>query len=98
MNQPVDKSCKKTITLQKYLNKHRSNILLFLYHPKVPADNNGSERSIRNVKVKQKISGQFKSDKGAEIYAINRSVVDTIIKSKQNVWAGLNMIANYCSD
>ena len=98
LNQPIDKSCNKIITLQKYLNKHRGNILLFLYHPKVPADNNGSERSIRNVKVKQKISGQFKSDKGAEIYAINRSVIDTIIKSKQNVLIGLNAIANYHSD
>jgi transposase len=98
LNQPIDKSCNKSITLQKYLNKHRSNILLFLYHPKVPADNNGSERCIRNVKVKQKISGQFKSEKGAEIYAINRSVIDTIIKSKQNVLRGLNVIANFYSD
>jgi len=96
--QSIDTSCKKTRTLQKYLNKHRCNILLFLYHPKVPPDNNGSERSIRNVKVKQKISGQFKSDKGAEIYAINRSVIDTIIKSKQNVLVGLNIIANFNSD
>jgi transposase len=94
LNQAIDTSCKKIITLQKYLAKHRNNILLFLYHPKVPPDNNGSERSIRNVKVKQKISGQFKSDKGAEIYAINRSVVDTIIKSNQNVLLGLNLIAN----
>jgi transposase len=98
LNQPIDISCKKIITLQKYLNKHRSNILLFLYHPKVPPDNNGSERAIRNVKVKQKISGQFKSDKGAEIYAINRSVIDTIIKSKQNVLQGLNLIADFNSD
>jgi transposase len=98
LNQPIYKSCNKILTLQKYLNKHRSNILLFLYHPKVPADNNGSERSIRNVKVKQKISGQFKSDKGAEIYAINRSVIDTIIKSNQNVLIGLNAIANCYSD
>lgn len=98
LNQPIDESCKKIITFQKYLNKHRNNILLFLYHPKVPPDNNGSERSIRNVKVKQKISGQFKSDKGAEIYAVNRSVIDTIIKSKQNVLMGLNLIANFNSD
>jgi len=98
LNQQIDLSFKKAITFQKYLNKHRYSILLYLYYPKVPPDNNGSERSIRNVKVKQKISGQFKSNKGAEIYAINRSVIDTIIKSKQNVLNGLISIANYHCD
>ena len=89
---------KKSIALQKNLLKNKNSILLFLYHPKVPPDNNGSERAIRNLKVKQKISGQFKSEKGAEIYAINRSVIDTIIKSNKNVLQGLNLIANFTSD
>lgn len=94
----IDLSYKKAIVFQKSLLKYHKSILLFLYHQNVPPDNNGSERSIRNVKVKQKISGQFKSEKGAEIYAINRSVIDTIIKSKQNVLGGLQLIANYTSD
>jgi hypothetical protein len=47
------------------LIKYRPHIITFLYHLEVPPDNNGSERVIRNVKVKQKISGQFKSLKGA---------------------------------
>jgi transposase len=95
---PINTEHKKAITLQKSLLKYRDCILLFLYQPKVPPDNNGTERSIRNVKVKQKVSGQFKSVKGAEIYAINRSVIDTIIKSKQNVFDGLSLIANFVSD
>ena len=93
----IEPNNKKAIALQKSLTKHRDCILLFLYHPKVPPDNNGTERSIRNLKVKQKVSGQFKSEKGAEIYAINRSVIDTIIKSKQNVFDGLALIANFVS-
>ena len=95
---PIEPNNKKAITLQKSLTKYRDCILLFLYHPKVPPDNNGTERAFRNVKVKQKVSGQFKSEKGAETYAINRSVIDTIIKSKQNVFEGLALIANSVSD
>jgi transposase len=98
LNYTLDPFHKKAIALQKNLLKHRGSILLFLYHPKVPPDNNGSERSIRNVKVKQKVSGQFKSNRGAEIYAINRSIIDTMIKSNQNILAGLKLIANFTSD
>lgn len=43
------------------LSKHRENIFTFLTRPDVPADNNGSERSLRPVKTKLKVSGQFKS-------------------------------------
>src|ERR1019366_4940393 len=53
--------------------------------PNVPPDNNGSERAIRNVKVKQKISGHFKSTDGANIFAVLRSVIDTTLKAGQNV-------------
>ncbi len=95
LDRSIDLSHKKAIVLQKSLRKHRDNILMFLYHPKIPPDNNGSERSIRNIKVKQKISGQFKSTEGARIYAINRSVIDTIIKSNQNILDGLILIANF---
>jgi hypothetical protein len=86
---------KKALNLQKKLNKQRNSILTFLYYPSVPPDNNGSERAIRNVKVKQKVSGYFKSPNGAQTFAINRSVIDTIIKSGNNVLAGLNCLATY---
>jgi len=98
LHAPVNLSHKESRALQKNLLKHRNSILLFLYHPKVPPDNNGSEQSIRNIKVKQKISGQFKSEEGAVIYAINRSVIDTIIKSNQNILQGLTLIANLATD
>ena len=86
---------KKALNLQKKLNKQRNSILTFLYYPSVPPDNNGSERAIRNVKVKQKVSGYFKSPNGAQTFAINRSVIDTIIKSGNNFLAGLNCLATY---
>lgn len=54
---------------------------------------NASERAIRNIKVKQKISGQFKSAEAANMFAILRSIIDTTIKSGQNVLNTLSLIA-----
>ena len=78
----------------KRLIKNRNSILTFLHHPKVPPDNNGSEQAIRNVKVKTKISGQFRSERGATRFAILRSVIDTTIKNTRNVFEGLTILAN----
>jgi transposase len=78
----------------KRMNIHQDKIFTFLRYPPVPADNNGSERSIRNVKVKQKVSGQFKTIKGAHIYAIIRSIIDTCIKQNKNVHNELARIAS----
>src|SRR6266487_5231891 len=89
----LSKNHGKAKTLQKNLLKYQQYILYFLYHPKVPPDNNGAERAIRNIKVKQKISGQFKSDRGVGGFAILRSVIDTTIKSGQNVLNALSLIA-----
>lgn len=78
----------------KRLIKNRNSILTFLHHPKVPPDNNGSEQAIRNVKVKTKISGQFRSERGASRFAIIRSVIDTTLKNTRNVFEALTLLAN----
>jgi transposase len=79
--------------LHKRLVKYQAHILTFLYHKEVPPDNNGSERAIRNVKVKQKISGQFKSSSMAQAFAILRSVIDTCIKRKVQLIPTLQNLA-----
>ena len=86
----------KEQALLKRLIKHRASILTFLYHEKVPPDNNASERAIRNVKVKMKVSGQFRNNdgKGADRYAKIRSVIDTTIKNGQDVYVALLCMAN----
>jgi len=94
----LDEKNTELIAFQKRLIKYRDFIFTFLYHPKVPADNNASERAIRNIKVKQKISGQFKSPNGAFIFAVLRSITDTIIKNNQNVYNSLKVIANLHTD
>jgi len=81
----------KTLALQKSLIKHRNSIFTFLYNEDTPPDNNASERAIRNVKVKQKISGQFK--KGQQKFCILRSVIDTCKKRNVDVMNTLSAIA-----
>jgi len=94
MEQTIPADHNKANTLQKKLSKIQEYILQFLYHTFVPADNNGSERAIRNLKVKQKVSGQFKSPQGAEDFAVTRSIIDTAIKSGKDVYNELVSIAN----
>jgi len=92
---PMHQDYPKSKTLQKKLLAKQHCILYFLLQPNVPPDNNGSERAIRNVKVKQKISGQFKSTDSANMFATLRSVIDTTIKSGQNVLNTLFLIATF---
>ena len=73
--------------------KHKDYVFSFLHYPDVPADNNGSERAIKNVKVKQKISGHFKSFEGEMNFAVLRSITDKAIKNAQNVLNTLIVIA-----
>ena len=98
LSELLDPNHKEMITFQKRIIKYRDHVFTFLYHPSVPPDNNGSERAIRNVKVKQKISGQFKIFNAAENFAILRSIIDTTIKNGQNVLQALSVIADYKND
>lgn len=51
--------------LQKRLMKHQDWIFPFMSYPDVPADNNSSERAIKAAKLKDKVSGGFRSELGA---------------------------------
>ena len=55
LNKPIEEEYTKAKTLQKKLLAKKDCILYFLLNSGVPSDNNGSERAIRNIKVKQKI-------------------------------------------
>lgn len=90
---PINPAHGEAVSMQKRLLKYRQSLFTFLHHHKVPPDNNASERAIRNIKVKQKVSGQFKSEKGADGFCVIRSVVDTLVKRSQNVLENLNHIA-----
>jgi transposase len=65
------------------LKKYRDNHLLFAMDFAVPFDNNLSERDLRMLKTKQKVSGCFRSLNGAKIFANLMSVVKSAVK--QNI-------------
>jgi transposase len=81
---------KETARFQRSMIKYRPNLLVCLYDLHVPPDNNGSERALRMVKVKQKISGQFKT--GQHNFCVLRSVIDTLIKRDLDVFPYLAKI------
>lgn len=80
----------KAGNLGERLLLHKMAVLSFLWRPEIPFDNNQAERDLRMVKVKQKISGAFRTSAGADIFARLRSVVSTLIKHELSVLPSLS--------
>lgn len=69
----------------KDLIKYKHNYLLWAYDFTLPSTNNNSERNIRPVKSKMKISGQFQNIQYAKYYATIRSYIETCKKNGINI-------------
>lgn len=81
----------KTYNMLKRFDEHRKSILGFIWSFKIPFDNNQAERDIRMMKLKQKISGCFRSMTGAKIFARIRSYISTCRKQGLNILDALSL-------
>lgn len=75
---------------ERFLN-YKESILRFVWDEQIPFDNNQAERDIRMIKVKSKVSGSFRTEYGAKIFARTRSVISTLLKQNRPVLASLNL-------
>lgn len=82
------KKSKAENLLQRFID-HKESILRFLYNDKVPFDNNQAERDLRMIKVKQKVSGCFRTQTGADNFATIRGVISSLKKQGLNVLESL---------
>ena len=78
--------------LWRRFHKHRKALLLFLERQDVPPTNNASEQALRNSVIYRKVTGGFRSNWGAELYANLISILETARRQGRSIFETLKMI------
>ena len=83
--------------IQTRIKNQGTNLLTALLHDGVPLTNNAAERIIRPAVVVRKISGGSRSNEGAETFAVNFSVIQTIRMRNQPLIPTLQQLLLNCA-
>jgi len=82
--------------LLKRLDEHASDVLRFMTDAPVPFTNNLAERDLRMPKLKQKVSGCYRSIAGAQAYCNIRSYLGTLQKQSRDLMQELTLLFAGC--
>lgn len=88
----------KVLNLICRLDNYKESVCLFLKNLCVPFDNNQAERDLRMVKVKTKVSGCFRSEKGAQEYLTIMSYIGSARKHGINAFTAIREALNGTPD
>lgn len=81
----------KAVNLLHRLRTYADDVLRFMTDPGVPFTNNLAEQAVRMPKVKQKVSGCFRTLTGAQSFCIVRSYLDTLRKQGAHLFHALTL-------
>ncbi len=78
--------------LWRRYRKHRDSLFVFLHRSDVPPTNNASEQALRNSVIYRKVTGGFRSEWGAQLYANLISILETARRQGRAIFETLSMI------
>ncbi|WP_219420728.1 IS66 family transposase, partial [Pseudonocardia nigra] len=83
---------RKQHALARRLLDRQDDYLRFITDWRIPPDNNGSERDIRMIKLRQKVSGCLRTLTGARQFCAIRSYLSTAVKHGRHFFDVLVML------
>lgn len=89
----ASKVMRKHHALARRLLARQDDYLRFTHDWRIPPDNNGSERDIRMIKLRQKVSGCLRTLTGARQFCAIRSYLSTAAKHGRTFFGTLVMLA-----
>jgi transposase len=78
--------------LWRRFRKYRDSLFIFLQRADVPPTNNASEQALRNSVIYRKVTGGFRTDWGADLYADVISILETARRQKRDLFHTLATI------